>query len=87
MVRFDVEFIFCCPCSLFVVHDSMFLNYSNDFVDFCKQMIPGRNFEHEMCTNYRPVILTCFAHLSETMYCDVRVCLHYHRRTFLTAPC
>ena len=81
--KFDVEFIFCCPCFVSVVHDSMFQRYTfnYEYINFYKQAITGNNVVIETFAVCKST-LVCFAYLSEVMFHDCVVCAHYNRKIF-----
>ena len=86
MATFCVEFIFCCPCFVSGVHDSIFLDlkFNYEYVVFYKWRNPRTKFEHEMFAGFCwwSFIVTCFAHLSEAMHHDNCTRLYHNRRIF-----
>ena len=83
MARFDVDFIFCCPCFVSEVHDSIFLNFNFNYecIAFCKRKNSRKRFEHEMFVGCKCFIVI-LARLSEEMYDDNLTCLYYNRGDF-----
>ena len=84
MATSDVEFLFCCPCFVSVVHDSMFQRhrFNYQYINFYNQAITVKNLVIETFAVCKSTLVVYFAHLSEVMFHDCLVCVRYNRKTF-----
>ena len=84
MAIFDVEIIFCCPCFVSNIIPAMFLDYkvNYEFASFVNRRNPKKTFDIDNFEKKNSMLITCFEHLSQPIYLDNCVCLHYYKSTF-----
>ena len=87
MARFEVDFIFCCPCFFPNIFESRFhaiksIKKKFEFAYFVHRRHPKKPFNIDSFKSEKSKFVCCFDHLAEAMYLDTVDCLQYYKSVF-----
>ena len=85
MTVYDVEFVFSCPYFIDILSVALNSGIQKNFEVACflyHNTHKKKNYQAENFLETKSLFVSCFDHLSDAMYFDSGVCLHYNRRTF-----